>query len=874
MKKKIFLFICLFFTLQMSVFAKICPKPVPGKDPDNKTIPVLYENKVGTLSSLGSECGGSVTSRATPKNELVKLDPDDGVQPSGDDYKCYQKRKVLIMLDDSNSMGEGKLLKAEDLIEKISESLDKTADRMAVCYFSGECKKNGKFISPKRFEDVDLNKKNENTNFTLAYENIRNMLSKNDDSNGDYIPIVFFITDGYPTEYTTEDSKTIKLGYLSSAKYGFKAANRLENLIHDMQNGIFTSDTKNPYRKSNARIVTVGVGINGNDNFVKFILDPTETNKNALSGDESSVLKELIENPTKKQRQLVAGACSFPDKSGLVSGKYTHANGKYRADFSGNKLDNIKDIDKDKDKDKDKDTEKDICFTAGSENDDIELIRTNKDGDWINIKSSCITKITEASNNGSGPNDGTIIRLKNSCFVKNRTYRLRSSKDFKKYPPKGTIQFAGVFGQYFGNNAIQNLKKVLGTSGKNDPLKFDPTPDQGYLKDETKKIVTHTNAKSITIINNFPNAITYNGKKYSKFEVDVLLTENTGFNAGTLGSIEKVPSGGRGFNFKDVNITNKIKWYYRKFATNNNGTPANPIIRLCKISKDCVEVKQNADVTINNLDSLIWKKLNAAPYINDISSTIKTAFKTIDSNNKKNNNSTLPIDVTMIKNCDNVVNADSDINSLCTITYNVSQKVGCVNKKTKIFAYGDVCDDGTNYSQNDSNSLQYYVPYDLEKRDDVSININSAFSSIGLNITGNNKCSFDVGGSNDGNPPTQFSNLIYRSIDVGEPFPAYNVNKQLDTIPINWRSWYDNVTNRSRLKNSYEAGKLNYTIVLDNAKISEINKNTNLNPNVYSRLEEMNNNGTNNFVSKYVMKNNTTNKNYCLVSEFDEQCDK
>lgn len=864
MKKKIFLFICLFFTLQMSVFAKICPKPVPGKDPDNKTIPVLYENKVGTLSSLGSECGGSVTSTATPKNELVKLDPDDGVQPSGDDYKCYQKRKVLIMLDDSNSMGEGKLLKAEDLIEKISESLDKTADRMAVCYFSGECKKNGKFVSPKRFGDVDLNKKNENTNFTLAYENIRNMLSKNDDSNGDYIPIVFFITDGYPTEYTTEDSKTIKLGYLSSAKYGFKAANRLENLIHDMQNGIFTSDTKNPYRKSNARIVTVGVGINGNDNFVKFILDPTETNKNALSGDESSVLKKLIEKPSKKQRQLVAGACSFPDKSGLVSGEYTYNsdNGKYRADFSGNKLDNIKEIGKD------------ICFTAGSANGDIELIRTNKDGDWINIKSSCITKITEASNNGNGPNDGTIIRLKNSCFVKNRKYRLRSSNKFEPYTLNGKLNFASVFGQYFGNNAIQNLKKVLGTSGKNDPLKFDPTPDPGYLKDETKKIVTHTNAKNETVT--ITQNTTYGDKNYSSIEVDVLLTEGTEFDSGTLKSIEEVPTGGRGFSFNGVSITNKIKWYYRKFATNNNGTPANPIIKLCKISNDCVEVKQNTDVTINNLDSLIWKKLNAAPYINDISSTIKTAFKTIDSNNKNNDNSTLAIDVTSFKgaDCNNVSNANSDINSLCTITYNVSQKVGCVNKKEKTFAYGDVCDDDTSYSKNPSNPNQYYIPYDFGKKSNVQININSAFSSIGLRTSGNNKCSFDVGGSNDGNPPTQFSNLIYRSIDVGEPFPAYNARKDSDTIPVNWRSWYQIHSNSSRLTNSYEDSKLNYTIVLDNAKISEINKDTNLNPNVYSSLGEMNNNGTNNFVSKYVMKNNTTNKNYCPVSEFDEQCDK
>ena len=295
------------------------------------------------------------------------------------------------------------------------------------------------------------------------------------------------------------------------------------------------------------------------------------------------------------------------------------------------------------------------------------------------------------------------------------------------------------------------------------------------------------------------------------------------------------------------------------------------------MANDCVEVKQDVDVNISGLDSLIWNQLNTSTsYINDISSNIQNAFKTIDSNNKNNDNSTLAIDVTSFKgaDCNNVSNANSDINSLCTITYNVSQKVGCVNKKEKTFAYGDVCDDDTSYSKNPSNPNQYYIPYDFGKKSNVQININSAFSSIGLRTSGNNKCSFDVGGSNDGNPPTQFSNLIYRSIDVGEPFPAYNARKDSDTIPVNWRSWYQIHSNSSRLTNSYEDSKLNYTIVLDNAKISEINKDTNLNPNVYSSLGEMNNNGTNNFVSKYVMKNNTTNKNYCPVSEFDEQCDK
>ena len=873
MKKKIFLFICLFFTLQMSVFATKCPSGKRGDDGKGKTVLGLYENVASSKEeTLGTGCGGSVTSSRMSKPGTVNVDPQDGTEAKNDDYKCYKKRKVLIMLDDSNSMGKGKLEKSKELIEKIAEVLksDSGVDSlMKVCYFSGNCLAKNEWRKPKKFEDIDLKRKNKNTNFTAAYNKIDEELKEH----LDYIPIVFFVTDGYPTEFTKGDGGVKKLGYLSSAKYGFKAANRLENLINKMKSGSFTQNVdSNPYAKTNPRIITVGVGIDNNDTFAKFILNPTEENKNSLNTGtgESKTLKNILENKEAEQHQLVAGACSFPDKSGLVQGKYINKNGKYIAKFKGSELKSAM-LNA---------TGKNICFTVGSNSASTLQYCSSKKEDgscnYTNVPSTGIEAIHVSNSDGSGPNDGRIVELKKSFFDSHKVnYRLVSDQNFPTYDFRNaSFGYARVFGQYFGSNAIRKVEKVLGTNSEDNPLKFD-NGISSFVSHKDKITVTHTNAIQQTVT--IDKKTTYNGTIYSTINVEVLLTEGTNFNAGTLGSIKKVPSGGRGFSFQDVSITNTIKWYYRKFATTNNeGKPANPIIKLCGTSRDCVEVKQNADVTINNLDSLIWKKLNAAPYINDISSTIKTAFKTIDSNNKDNNNSILPIDVTMNKNCTNVVNADSNINSLCTITYNVSQKVGCVNKKTKEFKYDDNCNNASgDYSKNPSNPYQYYIPYDLGKRDDVSININSAFSSIGLRTKGNNRCSFAVGGSNDGNPPTQFSNLIYRSIDVGEPFPAYNVNKQLDTIPINWRSWYDNVTNRSRLKNSYEAGKLNYTIVLDNAKISEINKNTNLNPNVYSRLEEMNNNGTNSFVINYDdSKKTTTNINYCPVSEFNETCNK
>ena len=868
MKKKIFLFICLFFTLQMSVFATKCrPSGKPGDNGTGKTVLGLYENVASSKNeTLGTSCGGYVESLSNSISGPVDVDPQDGTEAKVGDYACYKKRKVLIMLDDSNSMGKGKLAKSEDLIEEIAKVLksDTGVDSlMKVCYFSGNCLAKNKWRRPRKFTDIDLERKNKNTNFTAAYGKIEEELG----GNLDYIPIVFFVTDGYPTEFTKGDGGVKKLGYLSSAKYGFKAANRLENLINKMNSGIFTNNAdSNPYAKTNPRIITVGVGIDNSDTFAKFVLNPTVDNKNLLEKNkgESATLRNILESKKTPQYQLVAGACSFPDKSGLVKGELID---RKTARFKKNDLISaMKNVDS-----------KNICFTSGSNSKSILQYCSSKTNDkcnYTNVPSGGIE--TTHTNAHGGPNDGQIVELKRSFFDKNQVnYQLVSEENFPPYNFENAIfNYAQVFGQYFGSNAIKQVEKLLDTSDSNNPLKFDDGIGS-FVKQEQKITVTHTNAINKTVIIN--QKTTYDKQNYSTIKVEVLLTEATNFNAGTLNSIQPVPSGGRGFNFKEVNITNKIKWYYRKFATNNNGTPANPIIKLCKVANDCVEVKQDVDVNISGLDSLIWNQLNTSTsYINDISSNIQNAFKTIDSNNKNNDNSTLAIDVTSFKgaDCNNVSNANSDINSLCTITYNVSQKVGCVNKKEKTFAYGDVCYDDTSYSKNPSNPNQYYIPYDFGKKSNVSININSAFSSIGLRTSGNNKCSFDVGGSNDGNPPTQFSNLIYRSIDVGEPFPAYNARNDSNTIPVNWRNWYTtNATNSSRLTNSYEVGKLNYTIVLNNDSISEINKNTNSKPNVYSSLREMNNNGTNNFVSEYATKKNINNK-YCPVSEFYEQCDK
>lgn len=898
MKKKIFLFICLFFTLQMSVFATVCPKQ-KGKYPEAEPPIALYVNQTGLVNKPTGSCGSSsLTNSLTKTDQNIYIDIKDGNLYNKNLYDCYEKRKILVILDNSNSFDtENKEKATKDLIKTIKDRMNND-DKINICYFGGSCASE-KFKSKDKIstdiDNIKLTKKdqNNNTNFELAYQTITNKLSNEKTEN--YIPIVFFITDGYPT---TNESWT-GLGYLSSAKFGFRAANRLENLYNSFSGGDFAPD--NVYNNSNTKILTIGVGIGKKDRFAKFVLNPTGTNARWLDYDytscsrseigngnpscynknsEASVLKQFADtadsganNGSYTSIQAVAGVCSYPDKGGITKGEYSVSenadrNGFYThtVTFKGMWSRYRKKIDKNDS----------ICFTAGLGNNSSVSLKHGKKN---------VSVPSENKNIGNGKPEAAILRIPFSTFDNNgpghyklvwksksknanlNSYNVSSKVNFKYLDDKN-----GIIKSYVGKKALQEVAAELKASDSPMSPKYD-NPSKKFFRRETKTTVTHSNSKSFTVT--LSKKGNYSDFAYNQIQVIIVITEDSTFNSGTLKEGLSVPSGGRGFSFNGVNVTNKIKWYYHEFVDSN---ASNPIVTLKNgTSTKRVDIK-SLNLRIEDLDSEVWKKIKTEKIKNN-NDTISTAFLTIDSNNKKNLNFAMPISV------ERVVDNDTDIcssnrqncKSYYTITYKISQQDACVGKKDVTFYYGSDCDINTQY--NSLRKKQYFIPLDQEGGGEIPINIKGNFSSVkSLSISFEDKCFISVGtpGKNSP-PPTQFSNLIYRSIDVGEPFPAYNARKDSDTIPVNWRNWYTtNATNRSRLTNSYEDGKLNYTIVLNNDSISKINQDTNSKPNVYSSLDEMNNNnnGTNSFVIKYDSKKTTNSTNYCPVSEFVEQCDK
>lgn len=894
MKKKIFLFICLFFTLQMSVFATVCPTKkgtVPEADPPL----ALYVNKPGGVNQPTGSCGSSsLTNSSTKTDQNIYIDIKDGNLYNDKLYDCYEKRKILVILDNSNSFDtESKEKATKDLIKTIKNQMNED-DKINICYFGGSCSR-GDFKRKDKvsINDIKLNKKdqNNNTNFELAYKTITDLLGDTAETNENSIPIVFFITDGYPT---TNESWT-GLGYLSSAKFGFRAANRLEKLYNSFSRGDFAPD--NVYNDGNTKILTIGVGIGNKDRFAKFVLNPTERNAWFLDYDytsckssaigsgnrkcynknsEASVLKQFADtaanganNGSYTSIQAVAGVCSYPDKGGITKGEYSvskkaDSNGFYThtVTFKGMWSRYNKKIGNDDS----------ICFTAGlgnnssvslkHGNENVSVSSGNKN---IGNPEAAILRIPASTFRAKGTGSYKLVWKSKSKNDNLRSYTVSSSNVNFKYLNNNN----GIIKSYVGSNALQKVEGELRTSASPMSPKYD-NPSKKFFRRETKTTVTHSNSKSFTV--HLSKSGNYSGFVYSQIQVEIVITENSIFNSGTLKNGLSVPSGGRGFSFDGVNVTNKIKWYYQEFV---DSSASNPIVTLRNgASTKRVDIN-SLKLKIEDLDSEVWKKIKT-DIIKDNNDTISKAFLTIDSNNKKNL-SVMPISVGRVVDNDNAGICSSNrqnCQSDYTITYNISQQDACVGKKDVKFYYGSDCDNSdTQY--NSKRNKQYFIPLDQEGGGKISINIKGDFSSVkSLSISFGDKCFISVGtpGKNSP-PPTQFSNLIYRSIDVGEPFPAYNASNSSDKIPVNWRSWYDNATNRSRLTNSYDDGKLNYTIDLNNDKISKINQDTNSKPNVYSSLEEMNNNGTNNFVSEYATKKNINNK-YCPVSEFDENCDK
>ena len=228
LKKFSYLFVCIVFMFSFydNVFAKICsstPNCGSNERRDAGAPVANYVNTCGNDNGQNGSCNVSNNaSISSEKIDTIYIDPENGNKFNPCYYECYKKRKVLIMIDDSNSMAKSKIEKTKDAIESIAKAMTLEGDKLKVCYFLSGCLTDG-WIAPSHVNDVikDVGRGNKNTNFVEAYDKVENVFKNSSD---DHIPVLFFITDGYPTE-----NKTNGLGYLSSARYAYQAANRLEN---------------------------------------------------------------------------------------------------------------------------------------------------------------------------------------------------------------------------------------------------------------------------------------------------------------------------------------------------------------------------------------------------------------------------------------------------------------------------------------------------------------------------------------------------------------------------------------------------------------------------------------------------------------------
>lgn len=80
---------------------------------------------------------------------------------------------------------------------------------------------------------------------------------------------------------------------------------------------------------------------------------------------------------------------------------------------------------------------------------------------------------------------------------------------------------------------------------------------------------------------------------------------------------------------------------------------------------------------------------------------------------------------------------------------------------------------------------------------------------------------------------------VYRQITLGDPFPSRNAGN-------NWKEWYESITNKAKLKDSYN--KLEYSIDLTNDLISKIRGYNNKSGNEYTSWTQINNDGSSNFL--------------------------
>lgn len=897
LKKFNYLFFCfaLFFCFKCNVLGEV----VDGYNVDcrGNVVPTIVNKKGNFPNNSNNDCtfsfdsGSSSISSNVIKQQLVSCDKET------ESSSTQIKRYIYLVVDNSGSMKSDKKPKKVRKIFKAIGGQLKEGEQIVLTYFKEpdndyksefkytELKKSGNLEKyANKILDSDALREGTNTNFVSSIKKVKGYIEKID-SNPNTVPIVIFITDGYPTK----DSEG-KLGYTSSARYFYTAAKAFESLGRKLN------------KKQNTKFVTVGLGLDkSSSKAIKYILNPGSDTKKELDGLNSSSY-QFIEDY--KFNQLIDGGSISGDKLGrefifsVASNPDVFMTG-YSKISNGTTF-----------------TFKNVGIPNDEElGDDKEIIEKNgfvigpiKKGfniDYVKVAGKKVTSYKEIEFESEGVKK-YFIKLDGDMLKKIRNkdieVKLKSKDAVAHYKNidsnKKPIDLNNLVTKYYSVkkysdvddidvNEIQEWIKIDDSSNNNKgPETIDVTEytHNGISEEKTLKLGTgYVKKYNVT-------KKQYEMKPVSLY-VNYLIDTSVSFDGGSLKNNPSTYAGG-GFKFQDITLQAKSKWYYSRYAA--EGVPA--------VSYDIEGISYN--INYNNVfmdsdgtnqkfknDKELWREIDKEVnnFISSNSKKFTLNFDTVDSNDPNNLKNKVKVDSSSGYNKE--VNGSD---TYYTVAYNYKVKQAC--GKGENFEYVDkACSDGfklvNSYANEDgayitADDRYYFIPFGY-KEEDAKVNVTLGVSNknytttctVKVNSSGN-PCP-DSGGSE---PKSVEEQVSYRSIDVSNPFPR--ANKQYYSIPINWRNWYctgvgtsnkcvENKNNINRLNRSY--ANIYYSGDYDSDKLTSIAKDTlNSSNNYYSSWENIDvETGKSKALDDNFIKQQFSNSapSYCPLGSFDKKCD-
>lgn len=918
--KYLFFYCLVFFCFSCNVFGiKVKDEPYP-KDCKGNIITGLDQEGSNTNTNNSNNSCYITVDRSEISFSVPKNNPGSCSTVKEED-KWY-KRDILLLIDNSWSMN-GKESKVRKIFVKVANELTE-GEKIYLKYFSGSQ------------GEVDYSKTQLNTPQKIT--NKASKILKKEDSlrygtntySGDalkkatkwvnkevreseHVPIVIFITDGYPTAYTNSENKKFELGYLSSANHFYKFAKSLLDLKNSYdalkgssgKNKLITTGVVKP------KFATIGLGIS-NDNTdmsARYLLTTRKSDydnlknlstKDKAKKEDKRFYNLLNSNKKELKVELTFSVASNPDLG--VVGYSSKSENERTIKFED--FDNI-----DTDSFNKKTLPKDNHFFA------LGPIKANK----IKEIQAGSKRVNYSDVHLKDGYDGyqVIFFKKNDIYdtsnkkFKKITIKLEDKNALKRYhsPSSGIKASLNDFVDYYKFSSDVNLKEIASVLEVKQNTK-NTTPTNSTIS-STK--ITYSG------LNSDYKYLTFNGSSgfvrhcsnsqlnsgdcsvvnTNEIRIKYFINYTLNFSGGTLKEQTLSSYPGGGFKFENISTNFKNRWYYASYAGADKNSP--PV----------VEYKYNGDWYSVNFDSIkkhnnmtgepflsreqIWNKIDEE--VQKQVQQISVKYKAISSNNSDGDLVSIDNDID-VGNLVVSSNKTSDGNVDYLVTRRDKIKSSCVrNEKFEYISSGKTCSPGYSFTNSSNSEPNYYIdgryyfiPFGYKKEKfDVNINLNVAGKELSTT------CSIKV---NDGGSPCEPTNssehksiedqVSYRSIDKDNPFPR--ANNKYYSIPINWRSWYcsssgtsgnciPNTEKQKRLSNSYS--NIYYSKKYSSQDLTDIAKQTLMDSKVYySSWNDIDTNGksqsigvTNSGSTKIIEEKFGSTKSYCPLGSFKENCD-